>query len=345
MRGYYLEALRQDTSQLDDISSAKISMVYPKTPDWCVGPFQLESGMTFRKPNQWHDPLDIGWTGNFIFNCSLMKKDGKLYMMYRCAPKKESLCSRIGLAVYDEKNGWTDYEQNPVIYPTEDDEVLGCEDPKLYNIGNLYIMFYHGIFYPNSEQKQLYESPDNPISIATNIKWAISEDLILWEKKGLAVPLDVSKLWAKAAVIPRDPDGCPVKINGEYLMYLSEGCGNKQTVGRSSDMMHWDFYEQSFLDCNGIGRLYEVSCCICGDNKPNYMVMDFFYQKPDGSKGGAQALYKTDEPFKQLQINEGASLSWGGLLEYNNRWLFAQGWDAPPDTPEMYFYSAEKKRL
>ena len=343
MREYYLNALNQDTGQLAALSSTAISTMYPKTPEWCVGPFRREDKLTFKKPAQWRDPLDIGWTGNFVFNCSLMKKDGKLYMLYRCAPKKETLCSRIGVAVYEEGAGWKDYEENPVIYPTEEDELLGCEDPKIYKVADKYVLFYHGVYYPDAEQKRRFESPDFPISIGTNIKWAVSDDLLHWEKKGLAVPLEVSRLWAKAAVVPRDPDGCPIKIGGEYLMFLSEGCGGRQTIGRSADMMGWAFSEQSFLDIGSLGHLYEVSCCIYDERHPERFVLDFYHQKPDGGNGGAQALYRTAEPFRQLEINVGAALSWGGLIEYGGRWLFAQGWDSPPTVPEMFFYSADRK--
>jgi len=344
MREYYLKALEQDTAQLAELSSTALSTNYPEEPEWCIGPFKKEEDMTFRKPGQWRDPLDIGWTGNFIFNCSLIEENGKLYMFYRTAPKKESLCSRIGLTVYSAETGWVDYDRNPVIYPTEENELLGCEDPKIYRVGGRYIMFYHGVYYPTAEQKRRYESKDFPVTIATDIKWAESNDLLHWEKRGLAVPLEVSRLWAKAAVVPGGPNGDPVKIDGEYLMFLSEGCGGKQAIGRSYDMVNWSFAEQKFLDITGLGYLYEVSCCVAG-HKPgkSEMVLDFYYRSHDGNNAGAQALYDTAEPFAQKALNIGASLSWGGLIQYNGKWMFGQGWDAPPMTPEMYFYSAEVK--
>ncbi len=330
------------------ISMKAICNQYERYPNWAVGPISRRDAMTFRKRVQWDDPAKIGWKSGFIFNPSLIKKDGKLLMFYRAAPMKESLCSRIGLAIYDPESGcWTDYEKNPLIYPTDEDEILSVEDPKVYSLDDGYVMFYNGICpVPLEKKEQIarYNSPS--ISVVSNMKAAVSKDLYHWEKIGLVVPLSVSKYWAKAAVIPRNPDGMPVRINGRYIMYISEGCGNQQTVGYSEDMIHWRFEPQNYLNIGDMGKIREVACSITQyGGKDKWLLLDFFYQKPDGTNSAAQALYSIDEPFKQLEINKGGTLSWGGLIEYDSCWHFAQGWDAPEGNEEIYIYTAPLNKL
>lgn len=306
---------------------------------WTVGPFVRRPDMTYRKTAVWKDPLEIGWRSNSIFNPSLIEHEGRLYMFYRAAPKKETLCSRIGLAIYDPAEGWIDHPGNPVIYPEDGDEVLGCEDPKVYRAGDgLFVMFYNGISDLPSQR-----GSDRPggasRGIACSIRMAVSRELLHWEKRGTAVPVSVSRYWAKAAVIPRDPHGEAVKIDGSYLMYISEGCGGRQHVGYSRDMLSWRYEPRSFLDIGDMGRLHEVACAAvdyCGDS--DALMLDFFYRQPDGRNGGGQALYSRREPFRQLALHRGASLSWGGLCRYQGKLLFAQGWDAADGTEEMYFY-------
>ncbi len=310
-------------------------------PDWAIGPFEKNDAMTYRKTAEWSDPHNIGWRSGFIFNPSLIEHEGKLYMFYRAAPKKETLCSRIGLAIYDPETGWEDYPGNPVIYPQEENEILSCEDPKIYKLEDKFVMFYIGVAeLPKTADDSVLG--DIPMEVACHIKMAVSRDLFHWEKLGQVVPLEVSKYWAKSAVIPRNPQGCPVKLNGEYIMFISEGCGGKQYVGYSQDLLSWRFEPQQFLDVSEFGTLYEVACAAvdygAGDD---VLLLDFYYRKPDGNNGGGQALYNKCNPFKQLALHRGASLSWGGLTKYNGKMIFAQGWDAIDGTEKMYLYEAQ----
>jgi predicted GH43/DUF377 family glycosyl hydrolase len=302
--------------------------------------------LTYRKTTQWNDPLGVGWKSGSIFNCSLIEHDNKLFMFYRAAPKKETVCSRIGLAVYQKDKGWADYENNPVIFPTEDNEILGCEDPKIYKLDDKFIMFYHGIWNLAPETKnRITGMAGFPIGVACDIKIAISKDLYHWEKCGLVVPYDVSKYWAKAAVIPKNPKGEPEKIEDKYLMYISEGCGGKQYIGYSDDMLNWKFKQQNFLNIGQYGTLYEVACAVSGHEETGkQLVLDYYYRQPNGKNAGGQALYDISEPFKQIALNRGATLSWGGLIQYEGKWMFAQGWDAPNFTEEIYFYECPVKK-
>jgi len=307
-------------------------------PAWAIGPFEKNDSLTYAKTSVWQDPTQVGWRSGFIFNPSLVEHEGKLYMFYRAAPKKETLCSRIGLAIYDPGTGWQDYENNPVIFPEEENEILGCEDPKIYKLKDMFVMFYNGIS-GLPEGSDALMLADSPMEVTCHVKMAVSRDLLHWERRGQVVPLSVSKYWAKSAVIPRNPQGEPVKINGQYIMFISEGCGGVQHVGYSDDMLSWRFEPQQFLDVSEYGMLYEVACAVvdygAGDDA---LLLDFYYRKPDGNNGGGQALYSRREPFRQLELHQGASLSWGGLIRYQGRLTFAQGWDAASGTEKMYLY-------
>ena len=217
------------------ISETKFCRDYGENPaPWRVGPFQILPDMTFAKERPFEDPTGIGWESHFIFNPSLIVKDDQLYLFYRAAPQKESLSSRIGLAVYQEGKGWEDLSGPPILYPTEDGETHGVEDPKVYFWNGRYYMFYQSVWQPEGEERQriLGDTPENwEVSCVTRL--AVSNDLLHWEKKGLVLPYEISRGWCKGAVIPRDGNGCPVKIHGKFLMFVSEGC-----AGRQQDLCH-----------------------------------------------------------------------------------------------------------
>lgn len=339
LRANYERALAQKINpECVTLTEGQFIDKFDPAKQWSVGPFKKDEKYTFEKTVTLNDPTCIGWTSAFIFNPSLMVKDDKLYLIYRVSVKKESLGSRIALAVYEEGKGWYEHP-DPLLYPVEDDEFLSVEDPKVYRIDDGYVMFYNGIWECSEETAAKYGKADR---ICVDIKCAFSKDLIHWERYGLVVPYEVSRLWAKGAVIPRNERGEAVRINGKYMMLLSEGCGGKQTVGFSEDMRRWEWKAIDYLPLpKEMGRnIYEVACaCVLGDE----MVVDFFYNDNDGKYAGAQALYKLSDPFKPLDYSSNSTLAWGGLIKYRGKWIFAQGWDAPWDKEQMFFYTCDKK--
>ena len=103
------------------------------------------------------------------------------------------------------------------------------------------------LFSPFTADREQYQDSHNPIGdVGVDINMAESADLIHWEKKGPIFPREMSHLWAKAAVIAKDGSGNALKINGKYMMFVSEGCGGKEVVGYSPDMRHWEFQYQLF---------------------------------------------------------------------------------------------------
>jgi predicted GH43/DUF377 family glycosyl hydrolase len=304
--------------------------------EWSLGPFRQAPELTFTKASQLGDPTGIGWTSSSTFNPTIIEESGELFLFYRAAVKKESLGSRIGLARYRPETGWREFTERPMIFPTEENEILSVEDPKVYRFGHKkFVMFYNGVWRASAEEIAEYEKPFG--DVACDIKYAFSDDLINWEKRGLVVPYEVSRLWAKGAVIPRDQHGNAVKINGEYLMFLSEGCGDRQFIGRSRDMCDWEFEERTYLELpREMGRkIFEVATAVVTDN---CLVIDFMYEGHDGRHLGAEALYDLSDPRSALDFVSGATLAWGGLIKYQGKWCFAQGWDAEPGREQILFY-------
>jgi len=322
------------------LSQDHFSARYEGDSGWALGPFTRDESLTFTPTHEWPDPTSVGWTASAIFNPSLILHEGRLVVFYRAAPSMESTASRIGMAVRDPETGWIDSPDNPVIYPTQENELHGCEDPKIYRADGRYFLFYNGIFPIDPSDASAYPSPNCPLeNQGCDINLAISDDLHSWTKLGPVVPHHVSRLWCKGAVIPRDPQGNAVCIGGEFLMYLSEGCNGTLQIGRSDDLIHWTFEECAYLDISPLnGALHEVACATTAFDEQGHLVIDLFYSDEGGTFRSAQALYHRDEPFTQLALKKGGAISWGGLLEHEGTWLFAQGWDSPDGTRELYFY-------
>lgn len=313
--------------------------------DWAIGPFERIDSLTYEKVAQWHDPWDIGWEGRAIHNASLIEQDNALYMFYRCNPAMESLSGRIGLAVFRDGTGWVDWRDNPIIYSTQPNESLACEDPKIYRAEGKYYLYYQADFSPSDEDRALYMHAEFPVgAVATEICVAVSSDLLHWEKRGVVIPRDISRLWAKAAVIPRTGNGDAVRINGKYMMFVSEGCGGKQVVGYSDDMLSWNFRHEQFLDTGTMGNLFEAMGLATEDADSELMVMDFFYDDGSGVTRAGQALYRKSEPTRQIALNRGGTLNVGGVIKYKGRWVHAQGWDAPHGVPIIYFYGTKPEQ-
>ncbi|MDQ1597117.1 MAG: hypothetical protein QOI70_541 [Microbacteriaceae bacterium] len=329
---------RNDTTAA--LSQNTFSARYPSRPDWAVGPFEDDVDLSFELADQWHDPVGIGWTSDAIYNPSVIERDGVLHLFYRASPTKESLSSRIGSATLGADGAWIDSPANPQIFPTLHNELFGCEDPKLYAAEGRWFLFYNGIFPITPEARAKYATPVDQIGdVGCDINVAVSDDLETWTKLGRAVDHEVSHLWAKGAVIPRNGRGEAVKFNGEYLMFLSEGCGGALQVGRSTDLVRWRFERRPYLDLAELGgSLHEVACAIVDDEHPERFVLDFFYADRNGDFAAGQALYDTAAPFTQRAVNSGGALAWGGMVATDRGRLFAQGWDAPAHERRIFFY-------
>jgi predicted GH43/DUF377 family glycosyl hydrolase len=325
--------------------------------DWAIGPFTKDEDMTLLKEKAWADTTNTNWKSIALFNPSEIAEADRLYLIYRAMPKIKrggSLDSRLALAWTDDGVNWHDYENNPIIYPTESWEQRGCEDPKLYKYNNMYYLFYNTVW---DKPEQMKVSTDYnkvpPLSedICVDICLATSKDLRNWEKYGPIVPQSISKGWAKGAVIPRNPQGEAVKIEGKFMMYVSEGCGGQQYIGYSDDLIHWEFKPETYLKTDAdIKKIHEVASAKtdlapgCDD-----IILDFLYVKPDGSNGCGQVLYSKKDPKKRLAFSPEGLCDWGGIVRYKGKWLFAKGWmpseENEPTKEVVYFYTAHLRSL
>lgn len=309
-------------------------------PEWVIGPFGrgITGGtpMAFRKDLTWSDPTaGAVWRPRAVWNPSLIEVDARLYMFYRAGPTLEGLNSRIALAWSDDGGAtWTDYEENPIIYPTESYESRSVEDPVVFKHDDSYYLFYQAV----------EDMPDG--GVYADIALATSSDLLNWRKRGRVIPRSVTGGWAKGPAIVRSPSAEAVQIDGEFLMYLSElpmvgeTDAEEQMIGRSTDLLNWSFEQTAYLDPEEIPdvqSIYQVATALTDVPGSDRMVLDFFYAEPDGGYGCAQALYSMEDPTRHLAFNDYGVCTWGGIIAFQGAWLMAHGWEEPA---AMHLYTA-----
>jgi len=340
---------------ISDIQIYERGRTTQEVPTWALGTFTIgienNQPMIFRPKLNWSGPnAPEGWKPTKLWNPSLISNNGKLFLFYRAGPKLEGMESRIGVAWSENGVDWEDYTKNPVISPTEDYEILGCEYPKIYKYSDIYYMYYNAIWDKTFKKiKGSLITKDNDDLIGVDICLAISKDLLHWEKKGVVVPRSISKNWAKAAVIPRSPIGEAVKINGEFLMYISERPYAsrqdtlEQLVGHSKDLIHWEFEKKPFMkNQNNMHSIYEVASATTNFPGSDDLILDVFYNNNnEGNRACAQILYNKNNPYKSIGFSDYGLCTWGGMLVFKDQWIFGQGWVEPE---AIYLYTSPISR-
>lgn len=298
-------------------------------PGWALGPFTCDT-------DPFLETTDRGWESGRIFNASIIEENNRLLLFYRATPDDRiDQDSRIGVAWSKDGEQFQRHVANPVIEPTEPYEQRGCEDAKVYKHDGTYFMFYNGVW----ESQGVWGDPGTS---RCNICLARSKDLLHWEKHGQLVPASLTGGWAKGAVIPHDPQGRPVQIDGEFLMYVGELDTDAQLIGRSTDLRNWEFEQTTFLEPmpeQGVEGLFEPATMLTNiPGREDDLLMTFNYtptaelhaelvlENPNGDEypPSGQVRYSKDEPFTPIDFAPEPAGSWGGIIEYNGQWVFPE---------------------
>jgi predicted GH43/DUF377 family glycosyl hydrolase len=180
-------------------------------PSWAIGPFSRYPGNPILTPpvvptssTQWEWPETL--------NPGVVVVDGVFHMLYRGAASGNY--SSIGAATSTGGHHFTQAPSNPVIGMTLPSETHGVEDPRLYYLDGEYYAFFTG-----------YNGT------TTDINEAVSPNAINWQQLGPVID------GTKNAAVIADPQGTPVKIGGEYLMYY--GQTGATYLAKSPDLQHW----------------------------------------------------------------------------------------------------------
>lgn len=138
------------------------------------------------------------WERKAVFNCSAIYDNGLFHLIYRATDigphvKYGKYISRLGYAVSKDGINFMRLDK-PVLSNDVEQELRGCEDPRIVKIDDTYYMMYTG-FGDRTDD-------DYRICLAT------SKNLINWERKG--VVLDEPN---------KDAALFPEKIDGNYVMF------------------------------------------------------------------------------------------------------------------------------
>lgn len=142
------------------------------------------------------------WEKGSVLNPGVIYENGFFRMVYRATndvhPENPGeYKSSLGFAESVDGIHFSRYEE-PIIAPTEVYENgLGCEDPRITKIKDIYFLYYTAV---GGEGEQ-----------NVRIALATSKDFIHWNKHGIVGP----NLFSKAACL------FPEKINGKYTMLFT----------------------------------------------------------------------------------------------------------------------------
>ncbi len=207
----------------------------PDSDSWALIPFnKIDSVNPILKPGtgSFIDPIlkkQVLWEQKDVFNPAIVKRNGKVYMLYRAQDKAGT--SRVGLAVSTDAVHFSRMPQ-PVFYPANDtfkklEWPGGCEDPRVVqdSLGTYYMT---------------YTAYDGTIA---RLLVASSTDLLHWKKYGSvfakAYNGKYAEKWSKSgSIVSIYKDGQPVavKVNGKYWMYWGD---TQIWSAQSDDLINW----------------------------------------------------------------------------------------------------------
>jgi len=179
-------------------------------------------------------PSDEGFDSKNTYNPAVVKRRGKVVMLYRAEAKGERITGRIGLALSEDGINFIRHPE-PVMEPEYEWEKLGVEDPRVVRIGKTYYMTYTG-----------YDGETARLCIAT------SKNLLNWKKHGVVFeefpfPKNGRFNWTKSgAILPEKMKFGPFK--GHYIMYFGD---SNIWLAYSKDLLHWEYEREPVLRPRG----------------------------------------------------------------------------------------------
>ena len=215
---------------------------------WALGPFAREDSanpcLTPSTAAMFVCPVrnaPVAWEAKDVFNPAAVVRDGKVYLLYRAEDTvgRHAGTSRIGLAESVDGRSFT-RRPEPVLYPDNDFMSIyewegGCEDPRI-------VEDERGRYYLT------YTAYDGRLA---RLAVAVSDDLIHWEKRGLAFGRTSSggytDAWSKSGAIVCRRAGdrlIATRINGAYWMYWGE---SSIYLARSNDLIDWEIVHHADL--------------------------------------------------------------------------------------------------
>jgi len=172
------------------------------------------------------------WESQAVFNPCPIKHNGKYFILYRSQSETKNYqghdlsLSTISIAQSDD--GITDFtNRRTLIWPEQDWELFGCEDPRITKIDDTFYIFYTAVS----------ACPPGPDSI--KIALATTKDLKTIDSKHLITPFN-----AKAAAL------FPQKIDGKFTLALTVDTDkppSQVAIAQTSnfaDFFNSDFWQQ-----------------------------------------------------------------------------------------------------
>nr|WP_048056577.1 glycoside hydrolase family 130 protein [Thermococcus sp. 4557] len=179
-------------------------------------------------------PSDEGFDSKNTYNPAVVKRRGKVVMLYRAEAKGEKITGRIGLALSEDGINFIRHPE-PVMEPEYEWEKLGVEDPRVVRIGKTYYMTYTG-----------YDGKTARLCIAT------SKNLLNWKKHGVVFeefpfPKNGRFNWTKSgAILTEKMKSGP--FEGYYIMYFGD---SNVWLAYSKDLIHWEYEREPVLRPRG----------------------------------------------------------------------------------------------
>lgn len=190
-------------------------------PGWAIGPFNRSAA------NPLLTPSGDGFQAAATYNPGVLYRNGRYQMLYR-GQATAGGPSQIGYASsVDGVHFAQDTANNPVINfaMAGAQDKCGLEDPRLFESQGTYYSFFTSV-HPKSDGT-CYGSFD--------ISESTSTDAIHWSTPSVVEPNTGSN---KDAAVVTDPNGTPVRIDGEYVMYFGQG-GTGADIAYSDDLLNW----------------------------------------------------------------------------------------------------------